>query len=352
MEAHTTGASRVFLTARTGAAVVTSFLLVILLGPIVIRWLRARFRERIDSASEKLNELHSDKSDTPTMGGLFIVAAIVAAILLWGDLSNAYLQIGLFIALGFGALGAVDDWIKLRTSRRGLSVRQKLAVQVVLAAIAGGWLYTVQSSKPMGTDLVWPIGNAAIPLGIGFLGWCVLVLVGSSNGVNLTDGLDGLAIGATLIAAATYAIFSYVAGNRVLADYLQVPYVSGAGELAVFCAALVGASLGFLWFNCHPAEVIMGDVGSLAIGAAIGMVAVLAKQEIVLGLVAGLFVIEAASVIVQVVSFKTTGRRVFRMAPIHHHFELSGWSEPKVIVRFWILAILFSLMALATLKLR
>ena len=339
-----------YITFRSAGGVVTALVLSLVLGPWFIRVLRRL------SLGQSIREVapvsHRAKEGTPTMGGVLILTALLVPTLLWADLTNRYVWLVVGVTLGYGAIGFADDLLSIRRrENRGLSARAKFGLQLALGAFAGWAVVALPADH--GSELAFPFFKQAVyDLGILYVPFAALLLTASSNAVNLTDGLDGLAIGATLIAAATYAIFSYVAGNRVLADYLQVPYVSGAGELAVFCAALVGASLGFLWFNCHPAEVIMGDVGSLAIGAAIGMVAVLAKQEIVLGLVAGLFVIEAASVIVQVVSFKTTGRRVFRMAPIHHHFELSGWSEPKVIVRFWILAILFSLMALATLKLR
>ncbi|REJ93125.1 MAG: phospho-N-acetylmuramoyl-pentapeptide-transferase [Planctomycetota bacterium] len=352
MEAHTTGDSRVFLTARTAAAVVTSFLTVLLLGPIVIRWLKARFRERIDSASEKLNELHSTKSDTPTMGGLFIVAAIVASVLLWGDLSNAYLQIGLFVALSFGTLGAVDDWIKLRTARRGLTVRQKLSLQVLLAVIAGGWLYAVQASKPMGTDLIWPIGNVALPLGVGFLGWCVLVLVGSSNGVNLTDGLDGLASGCVVFAGAAFAALCYLAGHSVLSAYVGIPYVSGSGEMGILLGGMVGAMLGFLWYNCHPAQVFMGDTGALPLGALLALAALVTRQEVLLLVVGGVFVVETLSVLAQVGWFRITGNRLIACSPLHNHYLFRGMDEHKIVVRFWIGGALLALVAVASLKIQ
>jgi len=258
------------------------------------------------------------------------------------------------VTLSFGAIGFVDDFLKVRRRRNlGLSARGKFLAQVGVAALAGALLPLLPAGAPFSPTLAFPFfKQLVIHLGLLYVPFVVFVLVGSSNAVNLTDGLDGLAIGATLIAAATYAIFTYIAGNRVVAQYLQVQYVAGAGELTVFCGALVGASVGFLWFNSHPAEVFMGDVGSLALGGGIGIVAVIAKQELVLALVGGLFVLEAMSVILQVASFKLTGRRIFRMAPLHHHFELGGWAEPKVIVRFWILSGLFALLSLSTLKLR
>jgi phospho-N-acetylmuramoyl-pentapeptide-transferase len=280
--------------------------------------------------------------------------AVAASTLLWANLSNAFVWLALAVTLAFGAVGFVDDLLKVRRHRNlGLTARSKFALQVLAAAVGAAVLLALPARYGFHPTLAFPFfKEAVINLGLLYVPFVVLVLVGSSNAVNLTDGLDGLAIGVTLIAASTYAVFTYVAGNRVVASYLQVEYVSGVGEVTVFCAALVGASLGFLWFNAHPAQVFMGDVGSLAIGAAIGSVAVLAKQEIVLVLVGGIFVLEALSVMLQVASFKLTGRRVLRMSPLHHHFELVGWAEPKIIVRFWILAILCALLGLSTLKLR
>ena len=339
-----------YITFRTAGAVVTAILLSLLAGPWFIRMLR-----RLSVGQSILDVApgsHRVKEGTPTMGGVLILASLLVPTLLWADLGSRYVRLAILVTLGFGAIGFVDDYLKLRRKKnRGLSARVKFSLTVLVGAVAGYAIISIPAEHS--STLAFPFFKAAVfDLGLLYVPFVVLILAGSSHAVNLTDGLDGLAIGATLIAAATYVIFSYVAGNSVVADYLQVSYVPGVGELAVFCGALVGASLGFLWFNCHPAEVFMGDVGSLALGAAIGIVAILAKQEIVLILVGGLFVIEAVSVIVQVASFKTRGKRVLRMAPIHHHFEELGWTEPKVIVRFWILSILFSLLSLATLKLR
>ena len=298
-------------------------------------------------------ESHQVKAGTPTMGGVLILFAVVVPTLLWANLANVYVWLTIAVTLGFGAIGFADDLLKLRRRRNlGLRAGAKFALQVAVAAAAGAVLVALHE-EGFSPTLAFPfLKQLVVNLGALYVPFVCLVLVGASNAVNLTDGLDGLAIGATLVAAATYAIFTYVAGNRVVAQYLQLPFVPGAGEVTVFCGALVGASLGFLWFNAHPAEVFMGDVGSLSIGGAIGTVAVLAKQELLLVVVGGLFVLEALSVIVQVASFKLTGRRVFRMAPLHHHFELAGWAEPKVIVRFWIVAVLFALAGLSTLKLR
>ncbi len=295
---------------------------------------------------------HHAKQGTPTMGGVLVLFAVVVPTLLWADLSNRYVWMAVGVTLAFGTVGFTDDLLKVRRRHsKGMRARVKLVLQLAIG-VALAWILTSTGSG-FSTSISLPLlKHAVVNLGVLYIGFVAFVLTGASNAVNLTDGLDGLAIGSTLIAASTYAIFTYIAGNKVVSEYLQVAYVPGVGEVTIFCGALVGASLGFLWFNCHPAEVFMGDVGSLAIGAAIGTVAVLAKQEILLVVVGGLFVIEALSVIVQVASFKSTGRRVLRMAPIHHHFELGGWAESKVVVRFWIISIFFALMSLATLKLR
>ena len=350
IEAHTTGDSRVFLTARAALALVTSFAAAVLLGPLAIRCLRGRFRERIDSASERLNELHAGKHGTPTMGGAFVVAALVVAVLLWGDLANSYVQLGLFVAVAFAALGAADDWIKLSTRRRGLTVRQKLVAQTLLALAAAAWLYGVHRGVPSGTDLVWPIGNAALPLGVGFVAWSMLVLVGSSNGVNLTDGLDGLAGGCVVFAAAAFTGLTYLAGHYELARYLSIPYLAGSGELSIVLAALVGAMLGFLWYNCHPAQVFLGDTGSLALGALLGLAALVTRQELLLVVVGGVFVIETLSVVAQVGWFRCTGRRLIACSPLHNHFLFRGLDEHKIVVRFWIGSALLALMGVASLK--
>ena len=342
-----------YITFRAAAAVVTALVLSLLFGPLFVRLLRRL------SIGQNIRDVgpdrHQVKAGTPTMGGLLILVAVLVPTLMWADLRNPFIWIAVGVTVGFGLIGFLDDLLKVRRKQNlGVTVRTKFVLQVVVALSAGISIMMLPESYGFETTIALPFFKHAIyDLGIWYVPFVGVVLVGASNAVNLTDGLDGLAIGATLVATATYAIFTYVAGNSVVAGYLQVPYVRGVGEVTVFCAALVGASLGFLWFNSHPAEVFMGDVGSLAIGGAIGIVAVLSKQEIVLLLVGGLFVLEALSVIVQVGVFKVSGgRRVFRMAPLHHHFELCGWAEPKIIVRFWILAILFALLGLSTLKLR
>jgi len=337
-----------YITFRSAGAALTALILCLVLGPWAIRTLRRLSVGQ--SIRAEGPQSHRGKEGTPTMGGVLILGAVTVPTLLWARLDNVYVWVAVLSTLAFGAIGFTDDWLKVRRrNNRGLSALVKLLLQCVVALAVGIVLYRL----PLGHSLTFPfLKELVIDLGPFYLLLVVVVLVGSSNAVNLTDGLDGLAIGATLIAAATYAIFTYIAGHRVVAEYLQVAYVPGVGEVAVFCSALVGASLGFLWWNSHPAEVFMGDVGSLAIGGAIGMVALLCKQEAILVLVGGLFVLEALSVILQVASFKLRGKRVFRMAPLHHHFELAGWKEPQIIVRFWILAILFSLLSLSTLKLR
>jgi phospho-N-acetylmuramoyl-pentapeptide-transferase len=337
-----------YITFRAAGASLTALLLSLLLGPWMIRTLRRLSVGQ--SIREEGPRSHQGKAGTPTMGGVLILVAVMVPTLLWARLDNPYVWVAVGATLAFGAIGFVDDWLKVRRRKnKGLQARTKLLLQCAVAIAVGWVLYNL----PIPSTLTFPFfKDAVVDLGPFYLLLVVVVLVGSSNAVNLTDGLDGLAIGATLVAAATYAIFTYIAGHSIVADYLQIAYVENVGEVAVFCTALVGASLGFLWFNSHPAEVFMGDVGSLAIGGAIGTVALLAKQEIVLVLVGGLFVIEALSVILQVLSFKLRGKRVFRMAPLHHHFELAGWKEPQIIVRFWILAILFALISLSTLKLR
>jgi phospho-N-acetylmuramoyl-pentapeptide-transferase len=303
------------------------------------------------------------KAGTPTMGGLLILFACVIPTLLWARLDNPYVWIVLGVTVGFGVVGFVDDYRKVRRGKNlGLTARSKLLGQVIVAVVAGVALLIVRG-RPLDHFPFWEPGSQAVltfpffknvvwAIGWGYLAVVLLVLVGASNAVNLTDGLDGLAIGATMIAAATYAVFTYVAGNFKAASYLQIAFIPQAAEVTIFCTALAGASLGFLWFNAHPAEMFMGDVGSLALGGALGTVALLVKQEFLLVIVGGVFVLEALSVILQVGSFKLTGQRVFRMAPLHHHFELVGWSEPKVITRFVILAIIFALFSLTTLKLR
>ena len=348
------GAFNVFryITFRTAMAALTALLVSLLLGPGLIARLRqTQIRQSIREEGPKS---HQVKSGTPTMGGLLIIIATVIPTLLWADLLNPFVWIAVGATVSFGAIGFADDYLKIAHRRNlGLSARSKLALQVVVALALGGVLLWLAEEKLFTTTLTLPFLKHITPdLGWAFPVFVVLVLAGASNAVNLTDGLDGLAIGSLLVAWTTFTILTYAAGNAIVADYLGIANVKGVGELTVFCGAVMGASLGFLWFNSHPAEVFMGDVGSMAMGGALGTTAVLIKQEILLVLVGGLFVLEAASVILQVTSFKLRGKRIFRMSPLHHHFELGGWSETKVVIRFWILAIIFALLSLATLKLR
>jgi phospho-N-acetylmuramoyl-pentapeptide-transferase len=341
-----------YITFRTGGAVLTALVLSIVCGP----WFIATLRKM--SVGQSIRDVgpqsHQAKAGTPTMGGLMILAAVTVSTLLWVNLTNALVWLALGVTLLFGAIGFADDFIKIRRKRNlGLTSRAKFLLQVLVAGIAGYVLLTLPASYNFTPTLNFPFfKELVVDLGWLYIPFVMFMLVAASNGVNLTDGLDGLAIGSTLTAAASYAVFCYVAGNAVVAEYLQYSFIPGAGEVTVFCGALAGASLGFLWFNSHPAEVFMGDVGSLGLGGAIGMTAVLSKQELLLAVVGGLWVLETGSVILQVASFKLTGKRIFRMSPLHHHFELKGWSEPKVIVRFWILAVLFALLSLSSLKLR
>ncbi len=339
-----------YITFRTIYASLTAFIICFLLGPWVIKRLR---RMQVGQfIRDDGPETHFKKSGTPTMGGLLIIGAVVAATLLWANLTNYYVWVALLVIVGFGAIGFADDYLmQVKKRSKGLGAKEKFLLQTALAAVCGLLFYL---HEDFSTQVTVPfLKNAQPDLGWGYILFTVLVIVGASNAVNLTDGLDGLAIGPLAIVAATYMVFAYVTGNIKFAAYLQLTYVPGAGEIAIFCGALVGAGLGFLWFNAYPAQMFMGDVGSLSLGSAMGAVAIITKQEILLVLVGGLFVIETLSVIFQVGFFKLThGRRIFRMAPLHHHFELKGWPEPKVIVRFWIIAIALALVALSTLKLR
>ena len=342
-----------YITLRTGGAVVTALFVSFLLGPAVIRWLKSKQAEGQPIREDGPRSHLITKKGTPTMGGVLILLALGIATLLWADLTNGYVWAVLAVTLGFGAIGFVDDYMKLtKRSSKGLPGRLKLLGQIIIGVGVTIWI-TSLSEGSLSTGLALPFfKDMLIPLGWFFVPWTVIVLVGSSNAVNLTDGLDGLAIMPALIAAACFALIAYVSGNFVFSEYLQIHFVRGAGELAIFCGALVGAGLGFLWYNAPPAMVFMGDTGSLAIGGALGAVSVVTKHEIVLAIIGGLFVLETVSVIVQVASFKLTGKRVFRMAPLHHHFEQKGWAESTIVIRFWIIASILALIGLATLKLR
>ncbi len=339
-----------YITFRTIYATLTALAISLLLGPWLIRTLQAR--QVGQYIREDGPRSHLSKKGTPTMGGLLILFAATVSTLLWTDLAASYVWVALMVTLSLGAIGFWDDYQALvHEHNKGLSVRVKLALQMLVAIVAGLWLWAY---PPFETTLMMPfLKNVHPDLGLLYVPFAVLVIVGASNAVNLTDGLDGLAIGPLTVAFATYLLFAYFAGHAKIAHYLQIAYVAGTGELAVFCGAMVGAGMGFLWYNSYPAQVFMGDVGSLALGGALGVVAVMTKQELLLILVGGIFVVEALSVIFQVGYFKLShGKRIFRMAPLHHHFELQGWAEPKVIVRFWIIAIVLGLLSIGTLKLR
>lgn len=352
---HIAGLSVVqYITFRTAAASLTAMALSLLLGPWAIRRLRAFQIGQVIRQDGPAS--HKPKAGTPTMGGLLILAAVFVPTLLWANLANVYVWIAVVATALFGVIGFVDDYLKVtRHSHYGLFARYKFLAQITVALGVGVTLMYLAGQNPplYDTRLLFPFFKYFTPdLGWFYLLFAVVVLVGATNAVNLTDGLDGLAISTFAVSAATFTALAYITGHRVFADYLLIVHFEPIGELTIFCGALVGASLGFLWWNAHPAEIFMGDVGSLALGGALGTVAILIKQELLLPIVGGVFVIEAMSVIIQVASFKMTGRRVFRMSPIHHHFELIGWQEPKIIMRFLILAIVFALFSLTTLKLR
>jgi len=340
-----------YLTFRAILGALTALFIALLVGPSMIRRLSQYKVGQV--VREDGPQSHLSKSGTPTMGGSLVLVAIAFSTLLWGDLSNRYVWLVLLVTIGFGAIGWRDDYLKLvKKNSRGLPARQKYLYQSLIGLMAAFYLYFT-ATLPVETQLVFPFFKHLLwPLGPFFIIVAYFVIVGTSNAVNLTDGLDGLAILPAVMVAAALGIFAYATGNWQFANYLAIPYVSGVGEIAVFCSAMVGAGLGFLWFNTYPAQVFMGDVGALSLGAALGIIAVIVRQELILFLMGGIFVLETVSVILQVASFKLTGKRIFRMAPIHHHFELKGWPEPRVIVRFWIITFILVLCGLATLKLR
>jgi phospho-N-acetylmuramoyl-pentapeptide-transferase len=350
---HIESGFRVFnyLTFRAILSILTALAFSFTFGPWLIR--RLTFHQIGQVIRPEGPQSHLTKAGTPTMGGAMILAAVTISTLFWADLRNRFVWFALLVTLAFGAVGFVDDYKKIRYgSSKGLSARDKyfwLSVAGFATAIA----IFGTAQDPIETALIVPVfKDVALPLGWLFVPWVYLVIVGSSNAVNLTDGLDGLAIMPTVLVASALAVFAYASGNVKIAAYLGIPYIAGVGEIAVFCVAIAGAGLGFLWFNAYPAQVFMGDVGALALGAALGVVAVLVRQEIVLAIMGGVFVAETISVVLQVGSYKLTGRRIFRMAPLHHHFELKGWPEPKIIVRFWIVTLILVLVGLATLKVR
>ncbi|MEM9532639.1 MAG: phospho-N-acetylmuramoyl-pentapeptide-transferase [Pseudomonadota bacterium] len=340
-----------YLTFRTILSALTALAVSLLVGPWMIRRLsHYQIGQPIRSDGP---QSHLVKAGTPTMGGLLILVAVLASTLLWADLSNRYVWLTLAVTAAFGGVGWLDDYRKLvLKDSAGLAARWKYLLQSIFGLAAAIYLYQT-AAQPVATELIVPFfKDVAIPLGIAFVLFAYLMIVGFSNAVNLTDGLDGLAIMPTVLVSSALGVFAYATGHSVFSDYLSIPYVAGAGELTIFCGALAGAGLGFLWFNTYPAQVFMGDIGALAMGAAMAVIAVVIRQELAFMIMAGIFVLETASVILQVASFKLTGRRLFRMAPIHHHFELKGWPEPRVIVRFWIISVILVLIGLATLKVR
>lgn len=342
-----------YLTFRTGGAVLTALTISFIFGPGIIRWLKSRQGEGQPIREDGPESHLLTKKGTPTMGGSLILLSLTLGTLLWADLSNAYVWVVLLVTTGFGLVGFFDDYRKLtKRSSKGMPSWIKLLAELAISAGAAVWVMML-SPDALSTGMAIPFfKNLVIELSWFFVPFAMFVMVGSSNSVNLTDGLDGLAIMPIMIAASCFALIAYLTGNAIFAGYLQIHYVPGAGELTVFCGALVGASLGFLWFNAPPAMVFMGDTGSLAAGSALGAISVITKHELVLAIIGGLFVLETVSVIVQVTSFKLTGKRVFRMAPLHHHFEKLGWQEPTIVIRFWIIASILALVGLATLKLR
>ncbi len=342
-----------FLTFRTGGAVMTALFLSFVFGPAIIRWLKNKQGTGQPIRSDGPEGHIVAKSGTPTMGGFMVLLSFGIATLLWADLSNEFVWAALLVTLGFGAVGFVDDYLKVtRNAHRGVPAKYKFLVEIIIAGAATLWIMSI-FEDPLSQSLAVPfLKDVLINLGWLFVPFAIVVMVGASNSVNLTDGLDGLAIVPVMIAASSYALIAYLVGNTVFSGYLQIHLVPGAGELAVFCGALVGAGLGFLWFNAPPAMVFMGDTGSLSMGGALGVVSIVTKHELVLVVIGGLFVLETVSVIVQVASFKVTGRRVFRMAPLHHHYEQKGWPEATIVIRFWIIAVVLALIGLSTLKLR
>ena len=342
-----------YITFRTGGAMMTALIVSFICGPIIIKGLKVHQKKGQPSREDGPEGHLITKVGTPTMGGFMILLALVVSTLLWADLHNGYIWAALCVTVGYGMIGFIDDYIKVtRQNSSGLPGKLKMLLQIFIAIVVTLYIMSL-TRDPLSTSLAIPFFKTVlIDLGWFFVAFSCLVIVGSSNAVNLTDGLDGLAIGPVMIATGVFALISYVIGNSVFSNYLQFNYVPGAGELSIFCGALIGAGLGFLWYNAPPAMVFMGDTGSLAMGGALGSVAVITKHELVLAIVGGLFVLETVSVIVQVISFKMTGKRVFAMAPLHHHFEKKGWAEPTIVIRFWIIAVILAIAGLATLKLR
>ncbi|RIK95470.1 MAG: phospho-N-acetylmuramoyl-pentapeptide-transferase [Proteobacteria bacterium] len=342
-----------YLTFRTGGAVMTALLVSFLVGPQLIRWLKSKQKKGQPIRDDGPQSHLITKQGTPTMGGVLILLALSVGTLLWADLTNHYVWAVLLVTIGFGGVGFLDDYLKVtKRNPKGFPGKLKLLMEGVIAGVAIIWIMLASGPELSGKVAIPLLKNAIIDFGPAYILFGLIVVIGAGNAVNLTDGLDGLATMPVIIAAATFALIAYVAGNLVFAQYLQLLPVPGSGELAVFCGAIVGAGLGFLWFNAPPAMVFMGDTGSLSLGGALGAVGVVTKHEIVLAIVGGLFVLETVSVMVQVASFKLTGKRVFRMAPLHHHYEEKGWAESTVVIRFWIIAVILAIVGLSTLKLR
>ncbi|MCB9986983.1 MAG: phospho-N-acetylmuramoyl-pentapeptide-transferase [Rhodospirillales bacterium] len=341
-----------YLTFRTGCATLTALVICFLIGPHLIAWLRAKQAEG-QPIREDGPETHFKKRGTPTMGGLMILISVTISTLLWSDLRNQYVWFALIVMIGYGAIGFADDYLKLtKRNVKGLAGRKKLFWQILIAGLVTVGIVFSLPDGLYDTLAIPFFKSVLLPLGILFVPFSILVIIGASNAVNLTDGLDGLAIVPVAIAAACFGLISYVVGNAIYAEYLQIHYVPGSGELAVLCGALIGGAMGFLWYNAPPAMVFMGDTGSLSLGGVLGTIAVITKHELVLAIIGGLFVAETVSVMIQVAYFKMTGKRVFLMAPLHHHFEKHGWSEPTIVIRFWIIAVILALVGLSTLKLR
>lgn len=338
-----------YLTFRTGGAILTAMIICFVFGPMIIRWLRTKQKKGQPIREDGPQSHIIEKAGTPTMGGFMILLGLFVSALLWADLSNPYVWIVLFVTGGFGAIGFADDYLKVtKVSPDGVSGKLKFTLELVVGVVASWWLASLT-----GPTLALPfLKDFLLNMGVFYLPFATLVIVWAGNAVNLTDGLDGLAIVPVMIAAATFGVIAYLVGSTVYTSYLGVHYVAGSGELAILAGAIIGSGLGFLWFNAPPAMIFMGDTGSLSLGGALGTMAVVTKHEIVLGIVGGLFWLETISVIVQVISFKLTGKRVFRMAPLHHHYEQKGWAEPTIVIRFWIIAVILALAGLATLKLR
>ncbi|WP_029353026.1 phospho-N-acetylmuramoyl-pentapeptide-transferase [Bosea sp. 117] len=342
-----------YITFRTGGAMITALLFVFMFGPAIIALLRLKQGKGQPIRTDGPQSHLITKKGTPTMGGLMIFSGLMVATLLWANLSNVYVWVVLFVTIGFGLIGFYDDYLKVtKQTHAGLSGKARLAIEALIAGSAAVIIMHA-GREPLSSSLAFPFfKDLLLDLGLFFVIFGAFVIVAAGNAVNLTDGLDGLAIVPVMVAAGSFGVISYLSGNVLFADYLQIHYVAGVGELAVICGAIIGAGIGFLWFNAPPAQIFMGDTGSLALGGLLGTIAVATKHEIVLAVIGGLFVLEAVSVIVQVLSFKLTGKRVFKMAPIHHHFEQMGWTEPQIVIRFWIIAVVLALIGLSTLKLR